>query len=67
MNRQVVVRGALAGMVGGIVMTMWSMMALWLTGSGSSLTLSPIPFGVTPRWMGNSASPRHWPVWSSTR
>jgi hypothetical protein len=34
MNTQAVVRGALAGMVGGMVMAMWSMVALWLTGSG---------------------------------
>jgi predicted permease len=34
MNTQAVVRGALAGMVGGMVMAMWSMVALWLTRSG---------------------------------
>lgn len=34
MNRQVVFRGALAGMAGGMVMAMWSMIVLWLNGSG---------------------------------
>lgn len=34
MNKQIVVRGALAGMVGGMMMAMWSMVALWLNGSG---------------------------------
>jgi len=42
MNRQVVIRGALAGMVGGMVMAMWSMMVLWLNGSGFWLPLNLI-------------------------
>ncbi len=42
MNKQVVVRGALAGMVGGMVMAMWSMIALWLNGSGFWLPLNLI-------------------------
>lgn len=34
MNRETLGRGALAGMAGGAVMAMWSMVALWLTGAG---------------------------------
>jgi hypothetical protein len=34
MNRQVLFRGALGGMVGGMAMAMWSMIVLWLNGSG---------------------------------
>jgi hypothetical protein len=34
MNKQALTRGALAGMAGGVVMAMWSMIVLWLTGSG---------------------------------
>lgn len=34
MNVHIAVRGALAGVVGGMVMAMWSMIVLWLTGSG---------------------------------
>jgi hypothetical protein len=34
MNKQALTRGALAGLAGGMVMAMWSMIVLWLTGSG---------------------------------
>ncbi|AEA23552.1 hypothetical protein ATK30_4935 [Amycolatopsis echigonensis] len=34
MNKQALTRGALAGMAGGVVMAMWSMIVLLLTGSG---------------------------------
>jgi hypothetical protein len=34
MNTQVLKRGALAGAGGGMVMAMWSMIVLWLTGAG---------------------------------
>lgn len=34
MNAQTLKRGALAGMGGGVVMAMWSMIVLWLTGTG---------------------------------
>lgn len=34
MNMQTVTRGALAGAVGGMVMAMWSMIALWLNHDG---------------------------------
>ena len=35
MNTETLRRGALAGMAGGVVMAMWSMVALWWTGVGS--------------------------------
>lgn len=34
MNTETMKRGALAGMAGGIVMAMWSMLALWASGTG---------------------------------
>lgn len=34
MNKETLKRGALAGLGGGVVMAMWSMIALWLTGGG---------------------------------
>src|SRR5260370_21520787 len=34
MNTQTLKRGALAGAGGGMVMAMWSMIVLWLTGAG---------------------------------
>ena len=34
MNTETLRRGALAGMIGGAVMAMWSMIALWLAGTG---------------------------------
>jgi hypothetical protein len=34
MNTQVLKRGALAGMGGGMVMAMWSMIVMWLAGNG---------------------------------
>lgn len=42
-------RGALAGMVGGIVMAMWSMIVLWLTGVGF---WSPLNFIAHTVWRG---------------
>jgi hypothetical protein len=33
-TRQALRRGALAGMGGGMIMAMWSMIVLWLTGAG---------------------------------
>lgn len=34
LNRQILTRGAVAGLVGGIAIAMWSMIVLWLTGAG---------------------------------
>jgi hypothetical protein len=42
MNKQALTRGALAGMAGGVVMAMWSMIVLWLTGSGFWTSLNLI-------------------------
>lgn len=49
MNRQTLVRGALAGMAGGVVMAMWSMIVLWLTGVGF---WAPLNFIAHTFWRG---------------
>ena len=49
MNKAALKRGALAGMGGGVVMAMWSMIALWLTGTGF---WSPLNLIANTLWRG---------------
>ena len=49
MNTETLRRGALAGMAGGVVMAMWSMIALWLTGTG---LWSPLNLIANTLWRG---------------
>jgi len=52
MKRETLKRGALAGMVGGVVMAMWSMIALWLAGTGF---WSPLNLIANTLWRGAPA------------
>jgi hypothetical protein len=52
MNTAALRRGALAGMAGGAVMAMWSMIALWLAGTGF---WSPVNLIANTLWRGAPA------------